>query len=234
MKRTLVIGLLLVFCVFACAGLGEGEQALFGAWKAVRMISGQSDLDLTGEAALEVGFMIRFEEGGSFETFVYTGGAGSAVRGTYELGSGYQMTLSANNETSQETYRLSGDTLMLTELSGTDITVAYFERCKSEALVGSWRSVSMRVNGTEIDIAGSNSIALGFTFEEDGSCTGLITSGGTDDVREMSYFASSDVLTLVETGSISNILYSLEGDTLICVFGAQNDEGGTVYTLARQ
>ena len=131
MKKMLVFMLLIALCACACACLAEGEQPPVGTWKATRVISGGNDLYLSGETALKAGMMIRFDGDGSFETFVYTNdAAGSTVRGVYELTGGYLMKLNANNKVSLESYRLSGDVLTLTELSGTDITVIYLERVR--------------------------------------------------------------------------------------------------------
>ncbi len=234
MRKWTAFGLILILSIVLLVCTAETDNALTGTWKATRLISGDETLDLAGETELRLGLFLTLREDGSFETFTYRGETASSIRGSYSLLAGQQMKITVNNETSLEIYRLAGDALTLTETSGEDITVVYFERCPIQALTGSWRSVAMRVGGEEISIDGSATIGLGFRFEEDGSCTGRITSRGQDDVRQMNYYVSGGVITLVETGSISNIAYALEGETMTCVFGSLDTETGTVYTLIRE
>lgn len=233
MKKLLILVLTVALMAFTCFAPGEEASRLTGVWRATRLVSGEDDFDLTGNQTANVGIIMTLNDDRTFEIITYAKNDVKTLKGEYDLAEKDYLLLYADSAVSPSQYAFEGETLVLTETSEQAVTKTCFEKCDSAPILGYWRSVGIDTGNGEIDIDGSQSIGMSLYFRADGSCTGIIISEGKSNVRDMTYVASSQAITLIEPKVLSTFAYTLEGDTMICTFFSADGSSGAVYRMIR-
>ncbi len=233
MKKLLVFILAIALCSLSLFALSEEAQSLVGSWRASRLSGEEGDFDLTGAAAANMGVLMTLSADDSFTMTAYSGSEVRTYSGKYDLAAGGYLLLYAGGVTSPGQYHFEENALILTEATARQETEIRFEKCDNVGILGYWRSVSIDTGSGEIDIDGSRNIGISLYFRADGSCTGIIMSGGKTNVRDMTYLAGSEAITLIEPNSLSTFLYTVEGDTMVCVFFTADGSASNVYRLVR-
>ena len=228
MKRFLCVLFVLCLMLPCLTAVGERENPLAGAWKCLSLTGTDGEeIDFPSLDQLGLLLTLRFEESGTMDILACAREEKTELEAEYALFEPDTLFVRADQEFTLK-YEIEGNILTLREeAENGDAMTGRFILCEESALLGSWRSVLMSMNGTQINTDGSQTVGMDLSFREGGMCTGVIKSSSGADVREMRYVAAGGVLTLIEPDAVSNLTYTLEGDTLICTLS----EDGTFVTF---